>query len=165
MFISTHFPSPLLPSATSFSDHTTSSSPGTTAALDEFDSVLRRAFGGTGEGSTADLINAITEYVTIATIFIGIWMVFLAFKFVLGIGLLGVARRRYKGMKERERGNYTVPGGGSGGVAEVTEENKKWIHAALPGEKDGKEGGSTGGKKVTPLGEVERFDMVAKRIW
>ncbi|KAF3933778.1 hypothetical protein ABW19_dt0210447 [Dactylella cylindrospora] len=166
MFISTHFPSPLIPSATLSSQHTSTSSPRTTAALDEFDSVLRRAFGH-GEGSATDLINMVMEYVTIATIFIGIWMVFLVFKFVLGMGLLGVARRRYKGMKERERENYAVPGTGTGGVAEMNEEKKRYIN--MP-EKDGKEGGVSGGggggaRKVTPLGEVERFDMVAKRIW
>ncbi|EWC46432.1 hypothetical protein DRE_04375 [Drechslerella stenobrocha 248] len=171
MFISTHFPTPSFTGSTATTDslhdrHTGTSSPATTAAFREFDSVLRRAFsgGGTGDGSTADIINTITEYLTIATIFIGVWLVFLVFKFVLGMSLLAVAQRRYKGMKEREKAGYAVPGANAGGMAEMNDEKKRIISM---GEKDaGSTGGGGGGaRKTTPLGEVERFDMVAKRIW
>ncbi|KAK6346580.1 hypothetical protein TWF696_006702 [Orbilia brochopaga] len=167
MFISTHFPSPSFAGSATTTDsapplhnlHTTSSSPATTAALHEFDSALRRVFSGpTGDGA-ADLLNTITEYLTIATIFIGIWLLFLVFKFVLGMGLLAVAQRRYKGMKEREKAGYAVPGVSTGGVAEMNDEKKRVINSG--------ETSNAGGapRKTTPLGEVERFDMVAKRIW
>ncbi|RVD89580.1 uncharacterized protein DFL_000582 [Arthrobotrys flagrans] len=139
MFISTHFPSPLFPDMTrTFFPDDTTSSPATTAALHKFDSILKSAFSGRAGQNTVDILNTITEYLTIATIFIGIWMVFLVFKFILGMGLLAVARRRYKGMKEREKKGYAVLGEAVGGA---------------------------GARKTTPLGEVERFDMVAKRIW
>ncbi|KAJ6256173.1 hypothetical protein Dda_9008 [Drechslerella dactyloides] len=165
MFISTHFPSPSFGDSTATTNsaaslgklHTGSSSPATTAALHEFDSTLRRVFSSSTGDSAVDLLNTITEYLTIATIFIGIWLVFLVFKFVLGMGLLAVARRRYKGMKEREKAGYAVPGVSTGGVAEMNEDKKRIIN-----------GGEAGGgavRKTTPLGEVERFDMVAKRIW
>ncbi|KAK6526061.1 hypothetical protein TWF281_011100 [Arthrobotrys megalospora] len=162
MFISTHFPSPLFPDTTrtSLSD-TTSSSPATTAALHKFDSILSRAFSGATGENTVDILNTITEYLTIATIFIGIWMVFLVFKFILGMGLLAVARRRYKGMKEREKQGYAVLGVSTGGMAEMNDEKRKVINS---GEKE-TGGGGGGARKTTPLGEVERFDMVAKRIW
>ncbi|KAK6513131.1 hypothetical protein TWF506_009297 [Arthrobotrys conoides] len=166
MFISTHFPSPLFPdmTRTSFPDDTTSaaSSPATTAALHKFDSILRSAFSGRAGQDTVDILNTITEYLTIATIFIGIWMVFLVFKFILGMGLLAVAKRRYKGMKEREKRGYAVLGVSSGGVAEMNDDKRKIINAG--GDKD-ITGGGSGVRKTTPLGEVERFDMVAKRIW
>ncbi|KAF3903244.1 hypothetical protein ABW20_dc0105464 [Dactylellina cionopaga] len=163
VFISTHFPSHAFPegTATSLSDDTTSSSPATTAALHEFDSVLRRAFSGAAGEGGVDILNTITEYVTIATIFLGIWLVFLVFKFVLGMGLLAVARKRYKGMKEREKAGYAVPGVSTGGVAEMTDDKKRIINSS---EKDGGTSSSSAVRK-TPLGEVERFDMVAKRIW
>ncbi|KAF3905237.1 hypothetical protein ABW21_db0203098 [Orbilia brochopaga] len=166
MFISTHFPSPSFAGSTATTNsavplqnlHTTSSSPATTAALNEFDSALRRVFSSTTGDGAVDLLNTITEYLTIATIFIGIWLVFLVFKFILGMGLLAVARRRYKGMKEREKAAYAVPGASTGGVAEMNEEKKRIINS-------GEAGGGSGLRKTTPLGEVERFDMVAKRIW
>ncbi|KAF3908343.1 hypothetical protein AA313_de0208499 [Arthrobotrys entomopaga] len=160
MFISTHFPSPSFPVDTTTYDPTSSSSPATTAALHEFDSVLRRAFSGAAGGGGVDILNTITEYLTIATIFLGIWLVFLVFKFILGMSLLAVARRRYRRMKEREKAGYAVPGGNSGGIAEMNDEKRRIINT---GEKEG--GGGGGGRKVTPLSEVERFDMVAKRIW
>ncbi|KAK6507903.1 hypothetical protein TWF481_006324 [Arthrobotrys musiformis] len=157
MFISTHLPSPLFPDMTR--DDTAASSPATTAALHKFDSILKSAFSGRAGQDTVDILNTITEYLTIATIFIGIWMVFLVFKFMLGMGLLAVARRRYKGMKEREKKGYAVLGVSSGGVAEMNDEKRKIING---GEKE-KEAANSARK--TPLGEVERFDMVAKRIW
>ncbi|KAK6337130.1 hypothetical protein TWF718_009914 [Orbilia javanica] len=165
MFISTHLPSPLFPdmTRTSFPGDAAdaASSPATTAALHKFDTILKSAFSGRAGQDTVDILNTITEYLTIATIFIGIWMVFLVFKFILGMGLLAVARRRYKGMKEREKKGYAVAGIGGSGMSEMNDEKRKIINAG--GEKD-----ITGGaaaRKTTPLGEVERFDMVAKRIW
>ncbi|KAK6343641.1 hypothetical protein TWF730_011232 [Orbilia blumenaviensis] len=161
MFISTHFPSPLFPDATTASlSDTSSSSPATTAALNKFDSILRSAFSGTADQNTVNTLNMITEYLAIAAIFIGIWMVFLIFKFILGMGLLAVAKRRYKGMKDREKKGYAVMGVSTGGMAEMDDEKRKIINS---GEKE--TGGGGGARKTTPLGEVERFDMVAKRIW
>ncbi|EPS41158.1 hypothetical protein H072_4997 [Dactylellina haptotyla CBS 200.50] len=159
MFISTHFPSPSFP-ITATNDHTTSSSPATTAALHEFDSVLQRAFNGAAGEGGRDILNTITEYVTIATIFVGIWLVFLVFKFILGMSLLAVARQRYKGMKEREKAGYAVHGTSTGGMAEMNDDKRRIINL---GEKDTSSSGA--GARKTPLSEVERFDMVAKRIW
>ena len=111
-------------------------------------------------------------FATMIVVFLIVYMILLAAKLVLGMCLLAVARRRYRGMKERERMVVETGGRrvGGWGVVEVDEDKKRWIYADDPegyklakdremGLRDGKE------KKEIPLGEVGRYSMVAKRIW
>src|SRR5947209_11412499 len=46
--------------------------------------------------------DAIVEILTMVFIFLGIWLLLLAMKLVLGIALLGFSRSRYKGMRSEE---------------------------------------------------------------
>lgn len=109
-------------------------------------------------------------------VFLVAYFVLLACKLVLGMCLLGFARSRYKGMKERERTVTTTDGKrvGGWGVVEVEEEKKRWIYADDPEglralrereakakEREGKEAG----KEAKKLEGTSRYSMVAKRIW
>ncbi|KAI9762436.1 MAG: hypothetical protein M4579_000412 [Chaenotheca gracillima] len=217
MLLATHLPLPIPSPSTSLSlddpsgSSTASSSPAATAALAHLDTIIRRALGrssfgaGTGSSSassspwwwflppfprtTGDAIALLA----MALFFLGIYLVMLATKLVLGMALLGFARGRYKDMKEREREIVDTGGRrlGGWGVVEVDDDKKRWIYLDDPEggrrarererivrergaePKVGPAGGdsSEGGKaKATTgyddtFGAVSRYTMVAKRIW
>ncbi|KAF2874537.1 eukaryotic membrane protein family-domain-containing protein [Massariosphaeria phaeospora] len=114
-------------------------------------------------------------FTTMCIVFLAIYLFFLAFKLLLGMLLLTVARNRYKGMKERELVGVETGGKriGGWGVVDVDEEKRRWIYSddaeglARLRERDEKarvkeereRGAGTG------FGHVSRYAMVAKRIW
>ncbi|GME23633.1 Membrane proteinTapt1/CMV receptor [Neofusicoccum parvum] len=186
MFLATHMPLPIPSSATSLSvesSQATSSSPATTAALAHIDHIFRRALGRSSFGAGGNnpstvwhlwsLDDAIA-FTTMIVVFLVAYFVLLAFKLVLGMCLLGFARSRYKGMKEREKMVTTTDGKrvGGWGVVEVEDDKKRWIYAddadglralrdreAKTREREEKGGGA--GR----LEGTSRYSMVAKRIW
>ncbi|KKY14212.1 putative eukaryotic membrane protein family [Diplodia seriata] len=194
MFLATHMPLPIASPATSLSvdsggQATSSSSPATTAALAHIDHIFRRALGrssfGAG-GNTASVpssyswqlwsLDDVIAFTTMIVVFLVAYFVLLACKLVLGMVLLGFARARYKGMKEREKMVTTTDGRrvGGWGVVEVEDDKKRWIYADDPDglralrdreakarEKEGKEARGADGK----LEGTSRYSMVAKRIW
>ena len=103
---------------------------------------------------------------------------------VLGMAMVGYARGRYKGMKEREREDVLTGGRrvGGFGLVEVDESKRKAIYA---GDKEGEDrvrgwevksrerevegvlgiAGKNGKGPGVNLDEVQRYSMVAKRIW
>lgn len=187
MFLATHMPIPFPASSTSLSsDAPPTSSP----ALAHIDQIFRRALGRStfGTGSSIPLSSqqpwwdpkswsfddAIAAS-TMLTVFLIGYLFFLAFKLILGMCLLRVARSRYTGMKERERASVEVGGKyiGGWGVVDVDEEKRKWIYnddaEALKRLRDRDEKEKARVEKErqrgTSFGHVERYAMVAKRIW
>ncbi len=181
MFLATHMPLPLPSTATSLSVDSAAASPATTAALQHIDQIFRRALGrstfGAGDPtlasehsntwSTDDIIAVITMFVFFLILFLAL----LAFKLVLGMCLLSFARRRYRGMKERENTSTHADGRrvGSWGVVEVDEDKRRWIYKDDPDgarklrerEREARE--RKGGEES--FGSVSRYTMAAKRIW
>lgn len=121
------------------------------------------------------------------------FVLLLIFKLLLGMVLLAFARTRYKAMKHREaetsstssssthpptenggppRGReFAVEGSkrvGGWGVVEVNEDQRRWIYVDDP---EGlrrlktKEEKDKNTKEETNLDHVQRYEMVAKRIW
>ncbi|KAJ3938261.1 uncharacterized protein N0V96_011506 [Colletotrichum fioriniae] len=192
MFLSTRIATPIAESTqTSLSvESATPSSPAMVAALDRLDTLLRDALGRAvygypyGEPSVQsrawwtwtsdDVIAAVTMIV----VFFIAFLVLLIIKLLLGMVLLRYSRNRYAKMKRKEhmvatgqeeREVYDATGKRVGGYGqiEVTEDRRRWIHA------DDKEG-LKGGKGRIPKPErpqegdyngVQRYEMVAKRIW
>jgi len=163
------------------------SSPATTAALAHIDQVFRRALGrsslGTGTLNTTALpwysptwtLDDLIAGSTMLMVFLIVYLFFLAFKLLLGMCLLRVARNRYRGMKERERMNVETGGKrlGGWGVVDVDEEKRRWIYNDDPDslrrlrEKDekGRQQEEKEKREGTTFGHVSRYAMVAKRIW
>ncbi|KAF2171510.1 hypothetical protein M409DRAFT_18623 [Zasmidium cellare ATCC 36951] len=182
MFLATHMPLPIPSPATSIIDtETSSSSPATTAALAHIDTLFRRALGRSSFTNPSNpngqwwswSLDDIIAFLTTTSIFLAVYLLLLAFKLLLGMGLLSWARSRYVGMKARENMDTVVQGGervGGWGTVEVGEEKRRWIYEddrdgleklrEKEREKDKGKGGG-GGK----LEGVERYSMVAKRIW
>lgn len=162
-------------------------------------------------------------YIFTAIFIIALFIVLLIFKLVLGMGLLALARSRYKAMKgieqqqqhhthhnhhhhhhhhahnhshnlntsnalanggtgtgtgsqQREHSNssYTVEGSrrvGGWGVVEVNEDKRRWIYADDPEALKRLKAKEEKDKKSAKEGEslnmdhVQRYEMVAKRIW
>ena len=101
-------------------------------------------------------------------VFLVAYLLMLAAKLLLGMVLLSVARRRYKGMKERERANVDLAGKryGGWGVVEVDDEKRKWIYADDPdGLKALKDKENRAKKEAKDLERISRYEMAAKRIW
>jgi len=131
MFVATQLPTQLRPSTeTALSQP--KSSPAIMAALHRFDTLLRRAF--LGENLSASSTDSLVATCAVVFSFMGVWLIFLACKLVMGILLLGFSRKRYKGMKEREKMTYDIPGRKTGGFVEVDDEQRKWI---FMGDKEG----------------------------
>jgi hypothetical protein len=94
---------------------------------------------------------------------------------VLGMLLLSVSRKRYRGMAERERNSVETGGKriGGWGVVDVNEEQRKIIYNDDPEAlKRLRERDEKGRKKEEQerregvgFGHVSRYAMVAKRIW
>lgn len=171
MFLATHVPLPLPSATTSLSESDVS--PVTTAALANFDAILRRALGGSPFGgstgsspeSSSDNLFAIAM---LLIFFLGFFLVCLAVKLVLGICLLTFARKRYKGMKERAGMNFMTGARkvGGFGLIDVSDDQKKWIYADDPaGERAMKERESRPLPREINLDDVKRYSMAAKRIW
>ena len=181
MFLATTVPLPLPSSATSLSldSEMSSSSPAATAALAHFDNIVRRALGRSSFGAGAALTTSTCcnaddaiAFLTMLLFFLAAFLVLLALKLVLGMVLLGFARSRYKGMKERERVVVDTVGRriGGWGVVEVDEDKKRWIYQDDP---EGARASRERDKALRERGEradanfsgVSRYTMVAKRIW
>lgn len=116
---------------------------------------------------------------TMLVFFVALYLVLLVFKLVLGMVLLRFARDRCVGMKMRERQREkeknllveTKRIGGWGHV-EVGDERRRVIYegdeAGLKAMRDREanaKGGGVGGKKTVDLDRVDRYSMIAKRIW
>ena len=113
--------------------------------------------------------------------FLGVFLVLLALKLALGMFLLAFARRRYRGMKEREKEDVSTGGRRIGGlgVVEVDDDKRRWIYLDDPeGAKASRErekktmmtnrdqqNGQGGGNMVDSFSGISRYSMVAKRIW
>jgi hypothetical protein len=118
-------------------------------------------------------------------VFFIVFLVLLILKLLLGMLLLKYARNRYAKMRSRDqavargtldRETYESAGRRVGGFGhiEVGDERQRWIHAdKTEGLRDakgpgGKRGSGMDGEKKKPEVEfsgVNRYDMVAKRIW
>jgi Eukaryotic membrane protein family len=179
MFLATHVPLPIPSTATSLAE-SSPTSPATTAALLHFDTILRRALGrssfGTGGTSGPTMIPWSTDDVvallTMSIFFLGIFLLLLGVKLVLGMLLLGFSRDRYRSMKERERETVDTKSKrvGGWGMVDVDEEKRRWIY------KDDPEGlralrerekaiRENEARVEANFGGVSRYSMVAKRIW
>lgn len=179
MFLATHLPPPLPSTATSLS---VESSPATTAALEHFDTIVRKALGRSTFGlpnpdsttpwylpSTDDVIASLTMIV----VFLGAFFVLLACKLVLGMLLLKFARDRYRTMKLREHRSYETGGKrvGGWGVVEVDDDKKRWIYdddqetlkKSREKERLARDKEKVG--HVHDFSKISRYEMAAKRIW
>jgi hypothetical protein len=185
MFLAAHLPFPLPSVATSISldSEAASTTPGTTAALAHIDKIFRRAlgrsaFGGGAEAEQSSVfslwsLDDLIAFSAMLVFFFVIYLLLLAVKLVLGMVLLSVSRRRYKGMKERERAVVDTHGKrlGGWGTVEVDEDKRRWIYAddevglAKIRERDRKAQQSAKENKGMDYDKVMRYDMVAKRIW
>lgn len=183
MFIATYMPPPMPSFSTSLASARESESPTTTAALAHIDHVFRRALGrstlstpstswlSAATWSLDDLIAA----ATMLLVFLIAYLILLAFKLLLGMFLLTVARRRCHGMREREMASVETGGKriGGWGVVDVDDEKRRYIHIDDPeGLRSLRERDEKGKKKEelerergTSFGHVSRYAMVAKRIW
>jgi hypothetical protein len=180
MFLATHVPPPIPSTTTALSVESATTSPATTAALEHFDNIIRRALGRSTFGnsitsnpwylpSADDAIAALTMLV----FFLGAFFVLLACKLVLGMLLLRFARNRYQDMKKREQQNYSTEGKrlGGWGIVEVDEDKKRWIYDDDPEtlrkvkekERAAKEKAEKSGTEQD-FGKISRYEMV-KRIW
>ncbi|CAG8975686.1 hypothetical protein HYALB_00007890 [Hymenoscyphus albidus] len=180
MFVATHLPPPLPSTATSLSVDSATTSPATTAALEHFDTIIRKALGRSTFGvpnititnrwylpSADDAIAALTMVI----FFLGAFFVLLACKLVLGMLLLKFSRNRYRTMKKREHQNYTMEGKriGSWGMVEMEEEKRDHIFGDDPEtlkklrekERLGKEKAAA----APDFSKISRYEMSAKRIW
>ncbi|KAF7941767.1 uncharacterized protein EAE97_006604 [Botrytis byssoidea] len=179
MFLATHLPPPLPSTATSLS---VESSPATTAALEHFDTIVRKALGRSTFGlpnpdsitpwylpSTDDVIASLTMIV----FFLGAFFVLLACKLVLGMLLLKFARNRYSTMKMREHRRYETGGKrvGGWGMVEVDDDKKRWIYDDDPEtlkklrEKERLARDKEKVGAVHDFSKISRYEMAAKRIW
>ncbi|RPB20902.1 DUF747-domain-containing protein [Terfezia boudieri ATCC MYA-4762] len=204
MFIATRItaPIPIFTSTTTSLQGTHTSSPAAAAALGKFDQILRRTLGSSAIAPdpiaatapspswlsllyfNARFADDVIAATTLIVFFLGVFFLFLAVKLVLGMAMVGYAKERYKGMKEREKEDVLTGGRrvGGFGLVEVDEGKRKAIYT---GDREGEErvrgwevkarerevegaGGNQGKNGKAPvvrLDEVERYSMVAKRIW
>lgn len=185
MFLATHMPHPLPSTATSISLDSATASPATTAALQHIDDVFRRALGRStfragnpALAATSSFWNVddIIAFIAMAVFFLLLFLALLALKLVLGMCLLSFARRRYRGMKERENASMHAEGRrvGGWGVVEVDEDKRRWIYQDdLDGlrklrekEKEVQEKEKRADKQGgESFNGVSRYTMAAKRIW
>lgn len=176
MFLATHLPSPISSTATALSVE--SATPATTAALEHFDNIIRRALGRSTFGILDPLANdpwylpnaddAIAA-LTMLVFFLGAFFVLLACKLVLGMLLLKFARNRYQTMKKRDHQNYGTEGKRLGlwGMTEVDEDKKRSIYEGdeehLRKMKEKEKIGKEKAEKMD-FGKISRYELV-KRIW
>ncbi|KAL8816931.1 MAG: hypothetical protein Q9223_004143 [Gallowayella weberi] len=186
MALATWLPPPIPSTATSLSvDHTTTN-PTTTAALHHIDHLVRSLGRSTFGLATADPISIfhpttwlhtswsmddVIALTTMVAIFILLFLTLLTLKIILGMILLTWARKRYAGMKEREKESVHAEGRrvGGWGVVEVDEDKRRWIYMDdAEGARKSRERERAAREKgdvVGDFGRVERYAMVGKRIW
>jgi len=184
MFVAMYMPAPLPATSTSLSSDP-ESSPVTTAALAHIDHVFRRALGRSSFGAgtpsqswyhfSSWTLDDLIAGSTMLIVFLVVYLIFLAFKLILGMLLLIVARRRYHRMQEREMMSVETGGKriGGWGVVDIDDEKRRMIYDDDPeGLKRLRERDEKGKKKEeqerergTSFGHVSRYAMVAKRIW
>ncbi|KAH8730700.1 eukaryotic membrane protein family-domain-containing protein [Phaeosphaeriaceae sp. PMI808] len=184
MFVAMYMPPPLPASSTSLTSDP-ASSPASTAAFAHIDQVFRRALGHSSFGAgvpsqswyhfSSWTLDDLIAGSTMLIVFLVIYLIFLAFKLILGMLLLIVARKRYHGMQEREMMN-TETGGkwiGGWGVVDVDEEKRRHIYdddsetlkRLRERDEKAKKKGDYERERGTSFGHVSRYAMVAKRIW
>jgi hypothetical protein len=184
MFIAMHMPPPLPATSTSVSSDP-ASSPATTAAFAHIDQIFRRALGHSSLGAgvptqswyhfSSWTLDDLIAGSTMLIVFLVVYLIFLAFKLILGMLLLIVARKRYHGMQEREMMNVETGGKriGGWGVVDVDDEKRRHIYDDDPEtlkrlrERDDKQKKKDDQERErgTSFGHVSRYAMVAKRIW
>jgi len=169
-------------------------SPAMAAALDRLDLVIRNALGrsvyGLPGNATADSLGVtrlgpwssddVIAALTMVVVFFIAFLVLLVVKLLLGMALLRYARNRYARMKALEAAvaagkaepeSFEAKGKRVGAFAgvEVGEDRRRWIFADDPEglrklrEKEARD--AKKGKKELELGNINRYEMVAKRIW
>lgn len=165
-FLATHVPSAFPPSSST--SLTPTSTPDAASSLDH---LLHRALSRhSPETSWTDRLVSVG---TMFTFLSACFLVFLSVKLILGVLLLGFARRRYRGIRERERMNCAVGGryGGAHGVVNVGKDERKriWegdekgLKACEERERKGREAELK--KEMDGLDRVKRYEMSSKRIW
>jgi hypothetical protein len=184
MFVAMHMPPPLPATSTSLSSDP-ASSPATTAAFAHIDQIFRRALGHSSFGAgvpsqswyhySSWSIDDLIAGSTMLIVFLVVYLIFLAFKLILGMLLLIVARKRYHGMQERELMNVETGGKriGGWGVVDVDDDKRRQIYDDDPEtlkrlrERDEKTKKKEDQERErgTSFGHVSRYTMVAKRIW
>jgi hypothetical protein len=184
MFVAMHMPPPMPATSTSLSSDP-ASSPATTAAFAHIDQIFRRALGHSSFGAGAPSqpwyhysswsIDDLIAGSTMLIVFLVVYLIFLAFKLILGMLLLIVARKRYHGMQERELMSVETGGKriGGWGVVDVDEDKRRHIYEDDPEtlkrlrERDekAKKKEDQERERGTSFGHVSRYTMVAKRIW
>ncbi|KAF1911293.1 eukaryotic membrane protein family-domain-containing protein [Ampelomyces quisqualis] len=184
MFIAMHMPPPLPTTSTSVSSDPTSS-PATTAAFAHIDQIFRRALGHSSLGAGAPsqswyhlsswTLDDLIAGSTMLIVFLVVYLMFLAFKLILGMLLLIVARKRYHGMQAREMMNVETGGKriGGWGIVDVDDEKRRQIYdddaetLKKLRERDDKQKKKDDQERErgTSFGHVSRYAMVAKRIW
>jgi hypothetical protein len=166
MFLATQVPPSMPSSTTSLSESHTSRV--TSDSLTNIDALLRRALGHSTSSLPSFFPDDLVAFAMFLVFFVVFFLVFLALKLVLGTCLLSFARRRYKGMKDREKVNFLTGARrvGGFGTVEVNEDQKKWIYADDP---EGAKLARERDNKPIPVGPgletVRRYSMAAKRIW
>lgn len=185
MFLATHLPTPIPSAATALSvESAAAASSPTAAALEHFDTIIRKALGRSTFGTNADgtvsnwykfgTDDAIA-FITMLIFFLAVYLVLLACKLVLGMVLLSYARKRYRTMKERENLVVDTKGKrlGGWGTVEVDDEKRKWIYEDDPEgakalkerERKAENKAREASEKGVDFGKVTRYEMAAKRIW
>ncbi|KAH7396887.1 eukaryotic membrane protein family-domain-containing protein [Phaeosphaeria sp. MPI-PUGE-AT-0046c] len=184
MFVAMHMPPPLPATSTSVMSDS-ASSPATTAAFAHMDQIFRRALGRSSLGAGAPsqswyqpsswTLDDLIAGSTMLTVFLVVYLIFLALKLILGMLLLIVARKRYHGMQERERLSVETGGKriGGWGVVDVDEDKRKHIYdddaeslkRLRERDEKQKKKDEQERERGTSFGHVSRYAMVAKRIW
>jgi hypothetical protein len=184
MFVAMYMPPPMPTTSTSLSSDP-ESSPATTAAFAHIDQIFRRALGHSSFGAglpsqvwyhfSSWSIDDLIAGSTMLIFFLVVYLIFLAFKLILGMLLLIVARKRYHAMQERELMNVETGGKriGGWGVVDVDDDKRKHIYDDDPEtlkrlrERDEKQKKKEDQERErgTSFGHVSRYAMVAKRIW
>ena len=177
MFLATHMPPPLPSTATSLSVESATTSPSTTAALEHIDNLFRRALYPSASSHLpvypSHILDLLLPYLLPLTALLILFLLLLSIKLLLGMALLSFARSRYRSMKERERTSVHAEGRrvGGWGVVEVDEDKRRWIYADDPEgarrlrEREARDREKANGEVTDNFGLVERYSMVAKRIW
>ncbi|KAI9736582.1 MAG: hypothetical protein M1818_006093 [Claussenomyces sp. TS43310] len=183
MFVAVQFPPPIPSAATALSVESATSSP-TAAALDRFDTLIRKALGRStfGAGATGPAVrwyvidmDDVIAFITMLTFFLGAYLILLACKLVLGMLLLSFARNRYQTIKDREHLSLDTKGKrlGGWGMVEVDDDKKRRIYEDDPEgmkglrerEKKAAEKAAQADLRGVDFGRVTRYEMAAKRIW
>lgn len=184
MFLATHLPTPIPSTATELALETeATASPVTTAALEHFDAIIRRALGrstfGGGLNATAQpwyMIGTddVIAFLTMLIFFLCTFLVLLACKLVLGMVLLSYSRNRYRTMKEREHLILDTKGKrlGGWGMVEVDDDKRRWFYeddaegAKVLKDREKKAAAKAReAEKGSDFTRVTRYEMSAKRIW